>query len=143
MNTLGLPFSTGILFFVFALVGALVYGIRKTQKEGKVLINTSLLAFAFILIGYSTYTIALIRSNYNPPINENDPSNVLNYVSYLKREQYGSRPLMYGPVYSTKLTDIKQGEPLYRRGADQYEIYDYNSEYVWDPKGMMLLPRVS
>lgn len=142
VNTLGLPFSTGILFFVLALVGALVYGIRKTQKEGKVLINTSLLAFAFILIGYSTYTIALIRSNYNPPINENDPSNVLNYVSYLKREQYGSRPLMYGPVYSTKLTDIKQGEPLYRRGADQYEIYDYNSEYVWDPKGMMLLPRV-
>lgn len=142
VNTFGLPFSSGLIFFLLALIGALTYGIIKTGQQGKVIANTALLSFAFILIGYSTYTIALIRSSYNPPINENDPSNVLNYVSYLKREQYGSRPLLYGPVYTTQLTAITQGEPMYKMGKDKYEIYDYASEYTWDPKGQMLLPRV-
>jgi hypothetical protein len=106
VNAMGLPFNTGIIFFVLLLVSALVFGIYYTNKKGKVIANTALLSFAFILIGYSTYTIALIRSNYNPPINENNPSNTLNYVSYLKREQYGSRPLLYGPVFSSQLTGI-------------------------------------
>lgn len=142
VNTFGLPFSSGLIFFVIALIGALVYGIIYTQRKGKVLANTALVSFAFILIGYSTYTIALIRSNYNPPINENNPSNVLNYVSYLKREQYGSRPLLFGPIYTAKLTDIKPGEPVYKQGKDKYEIYDTRPEYVWDNAGNMLLPRV-
>jgi hypothetical protein len=142
VNGFGLPFGSGIIFFVIAIVGALVYGIRWAAKNGKVMLNTSLLAFAFILIGYSTYTIALIRSTYNPPINENNPSNVLNYVYYLKREQYGSRPLMYGPVYTAKLADIKRGEPIYRMGEDSYEAYDYSPEYEWDANGKMLLPRL-
>lgn len=142
VNGFGLPFGSGIIVFVLLMIGALVYGIRWAAKENRVMLNTSLIAFAFILIGYSTYTIALIRSTYNPPINENDPSNVLNYVYYLKREQYGSRPLMYGPVYTAKLTDIKKGEPIYKMGDDKYIAYDYSPEYEWDAKGKTLLPRV-
>lgn len=142
VNGFGMPFSSGLIFFVLLLIGALAFGIRWAAKNGKVMLNTALLSFAFILIGYSTYTIALIRSNYNPPINENDPSNVLNFVSYLKREQYGSRPLLYGPIYTSKLTDIKKGDPIYKMGKDKYEAYDFNPEYVWDDAGQMLLPRI-
>ncbi len=142
VNSFGLPFSSGMIFFVIVLIGALVYGIIYTSKKGKTMANTVLLASAFVLIGYSTYTIALIRSNYNPPINENNPSNVLNFVYYLKREQYGSRPLLYGPIYTANLVGIKRGEPNYKMGKDKYEIYDYSPEYEWDSKGKMLLPRV-
>ncbi len=142
VNVIGMPFGSGLIFFVLVLVGALVFGIRWAAKNNRVMLNTSFLAFAFILIGYSTYTIALIRSTYNPPINENNPSNVLNYVYYLKREQYGSRPLMYGPIYTAKLTDIQKGEPLYKMGENSYEVYDYSPTYEWDNKGKMLLPRV-
>jgi hypothetical protein len=142
VNTLGMPFASGMIFFVLALIGALVYGIYYTQKTGKHVLNTILLSFSFILIGYATYTIALIRSNYNPPINENDPSNVMNFTYYLKREQYGSRPLLYGPVYTTQLTGITKGEPNYKMGDKKYEVYDYNSAYEWDKSGQMLLPRV-
>src|SRR5690606_28409658 len=110
-----------------------------SAKNNKIWVNTALLSFAFILIGYSSYTIALIRSNYNPPINENDPSDVLGFTYYLKREQYGSRPLMYGPVFSSRLTQIDQGQPNYKVGKDKYEIYDYSPEYTW--QGEMLLPR--
>lgn len=144
VNGFGMPFSSGSLFFVILLIGGLAYGIFYTHKKGKAIANTALLSFAFILIGYSTYTIALIRSNYNPPINENNPSNVLNYVSYLKREQYGSRPLLYGPVFSSQLTNIKRNEsdPLYKMSKDRYEVYDYRPEYEWAPGSQMLLPRV-
>jgi hypothetical protein len=146
VNAMGLPFNTGIIFFVLLLVSALVFGIYYTNKKGKVIANTALLSFAFILIGYSTYTIALIRSNYNPPINENNPSNTLNYVSYLKREQYGSRPLLYGPVFSSQLTGITRNtsEPLYKidNKNGKYAIYDYKPSYEWMAGSQMILPRV-
>jgi hypothetical protein len=142
VNSFGLPFGSGMVFFVLVLIAALVYGIRVTHLKGKSTQNTILLAFAFILIGFSTYTIALIRSNFNPPLNENNPSNVLNFTSYLKREQYGSRPLLHGPVFSAQLTGINKGTPNYKQGEKKYEIYDYNPEYEWDSKGKMLLPRI-
>jgi hypothetical protein len=142
VNSFGLPFGSGMVFFILVLVTALVYGIRYTHQKGKALQNTILLCFAFVLIGFSTYTIALIRSNFNPPLNENNPSNVLNFTSYLKREQYGSRPLLYGPIFTAQLAGIERGTPNYIQGEKKYEIYDYNPEYTWDSKGKMLLPRI-
>jgi hypothetical protein len=142
VNTFGMPFSSGSLFFVILLIGALAYAIFYTNKKGMAIANTALVAFAFILIGYSSYTIALIRSNYNPPINENNPSNVLNYVSYLKREQYGSRPLLYGPVFTGKLESIENGEPIYKMGKNKYEVYDHKPNYIWEKNSESLLPRM-
>lgn len=140
VNSFGLPFASGMLFFVVLLIAALVYGIYYSQKNQKEVLNTALLSFAFVLIGYSTYTIALIRSNYNPPINENNPSDVLNFTYYLKREQYGSRPLFYGPHYMSELNAINKGEAIYKVGKDKYEQYDTASEYEWSNK--MLIPRL-
>lgn len=142
VNVFGMPFSSGSLFFVVLLIGSLAYAIFYTNKKGMVMANTALVSFAFILIGYSSYTIALIRSNYNPPINENNPSNVLTYVSYLKREQYGSRPLLYGPVFTGKLESIENGEPIYKIGKDKYEVYDHKPNYIWGPNSESLLPRM-
>ncbi len=142
VNTLGMPFASGMLFFIFLLISSIAYGIYYSQKNNKTVLNTALLAFSFVLIGYSTYTIALIRSNYNPPINENNPSDVLNFTYYLKREQYGSRPLFYGPIYTAELQAVNQGDPTYKVGKDKYEIIDYSPEYVWSNNGKMLLPRL-
>ncbi|SOE19634.1 Chromate transport protein ChrA [Spirosomataceae bacterium TFI 002] len=143
VNTLGLPFGSGMVFFIVLLVAALAYGIKRSAKENRSVLNTALLSFAFILVGYSTYTLALVRSNYNPPINENDPSDVLNFTYYLKREQYGSRPLMYGPVFTAERPiGVEQGAPMYKVGKDAYEIYDYGNNYEWAAKDKMLLPRI-
>jgi hypothetical protein len=142
VNTLGMPFVSGVLFFMVLLLGGLVYGIIYSQKHGKSVLNTALLAFAFVLIGYATYTMSLIRSNYNPPINENNPSDVLNFTYYLKREQYGSRPLFYGPIYTAELQAINKGADVYKVGKDKYEVLDNTPEYVWNEKGKMLIPRL-
>ncbi len=142
VNTFGMPFGSGMAIFLVLLIAGLAYGIYSTHVKGKAMLNTIILAFTFILIGFSSYTIALVRSNFNPPLNENDPSNVLNFTSYLKREQYGSRPLLHGPIFSTQLVAINKGAPNYIQGEKKYEIYDHQTEYVWDSKGKMLLPRV-
>ena len=142
VNTLGLPYTSGVIFFIVAFLSGLVFAIRYTANKNLVIWNTSLLALAFILIGYSSYILALVRANYNPPINENNPKDVLSFVSYLKREQYGSRPLLYGPTYVSRPTSSEQGAPIYRKENGKYIVADYRPEYVYDAAEKMLLPRI-
>ncbi len=142
VNGFGLPFGSGIIFLVLAVLGALTYGIWTTQQRGKVLFNTALVSLAFILIGYSSYTMIVIRSGYDPPIDENDPEDVMSVVSYLLREQYGSRPLLYGQYFTAKTIDQVKGAPVYTKGKDKYVISDYKLVNKYDPKQMTILPRM-
>lgn len=109
VNSMNLPFGSGAAFFTLLIIIGLVWGIRYTRRTAKHIWNTLLLSSAFILIGYASYAIIVIRSNYDTPIDENDPSDVMSFVSYLKREQYGSRPLLYGQYFTARLIDIKEG----------------------------------
>lgn len=142
VNTLGLPYKSGVIFFIILFIGSLIWGIRFSQKKGNVLLNTSLLSLAFVLIGYASYLMVLVRAEYNPPINENNPNDVLSFVSYLKREQYGSRPLLYGPSFVSRPVSQKRGAPMYRKQDGKYAIYDYRPEYEYEPGANMLLPRM-
>lgn len=142
VNSLGLPFGSGVIFFGLVLIGALVYGIMYSQKHQKVVLNTFLTALAFILIGYASYAMVVIRSGYNPPIDENDPSDVMSFVSYLKREQYGSRPLLFGPYFTSTPVDMKEGAAIYKKGKDKYVVKDHKFEYVYPPNEQTFLPRV-
>lgn len=142
VNSLGLPFGSGTIFFVIIFLGALVYGIWYSHVKEKTLLNTGLLSLGFILIGYSCYLMVLVRANYNPPINENNPDGTLSFVSYLKREQYGSRPLLFGPTFVARPISQKRGAPIYRKKGDKYVIYDYRPEYEYEAGSNMLLPRM-
>ncbi|MCS7004742.1 MAG: DUF2723 domain-containing protein [Cytophagales bacterium] len=142
VNSLGLPFGSGIIFFLILFLGGISYGIYYSQIHQKVLLNQVLLAFTFVLIGYSSYALVLIRSNFDPPIDENDPENVISFVSYLKREQYGDRPLLYGHFFDAERIEVKQTEPLYRKGKDRYEIYDYKREVTYNPRRCTIFPRM-
>ncbi|KAA5549515.1 glycosyltransferase family 117 protein [Adhaeribacter rhizoryzae] len=142
INNIGLPFSSGIFIFLALFVGLIVYGFRYSIRHNNRFLNTALLSFVFILIGYSSYMIIPIRSAYDPTIDENDPENIVSFVSYLKREQYGDRPLLYGPQFTAEIIDQEQGDPRYVKGKDKYEIVDYKLEAVYDPKDMSLLPRI-
>ncbi len=142
VNNLGMFFGSGVIVFSLILIYALVYGIYYTQKHNKPALNTFLLSTAFVLIGYASYAVIVIRSNYNPPIDENDPSDIMTFVSYLKREQYGSRPLLYGQYFTAQIIDIKEGAPQYRKGKDKYEIAERKMSYVYDPNHMTILPRI-
>ncbi len=142
VNALGLPFAYGIVFFCMAFVAAIVYGILYSIKKKLYNLNLALICFVFIMIGDISYGIVLIRSNFNPPIDENNPENILSFVSYLKREQYGDRPLLYGPHYTAELIDQKQGADIYRKKGDKYVVYDHKIINEFDPKHQTLFPRV-
>ena len=92
--TLGLP---GIV-----AVGILAYFIYGTQPN-YVLANTLTLCITVMLIGYGSYGMILIRSAADTPMDENNPENVFTLLSYLNREQYGTRPLVYGQYFNAKL----------------------------------------
>jgi len=142
VNSVGLPFGSGVIVFGLLLLAALVFGIRFAQKNNRPILNTFLLATTFILIGYSSYAMIVIRANFNPPINENDPSDVMSFVRYLKREQYGSRPLLYGQYFTAELQGYDHGEPIYVKGKDKYEIADRKVSYKYAPEAQTILPRI-
>ncbi|MCU0429687.1 MAG: DUF2723 domain-containing protein [Cytophagaceae bacterium] len=143
VNNLGMGFGSGIIFFVVCLIALLTAGIVYTIKTNRALLNTILLSFAFILIGYSSYAIIVIRSQFEPTIDMNDPENIMSFVSYLKREQYGDRPLLYGPVYTAGYPESSEREsPIYRKGKEKYEIFDYKMKYIYNKRHEMLFPRM-
>ena len=142
INTFGLPFGSGIIFFILLFISTLIYFLWYSHKKEKTVLNTSLLAFTFILIGYSSYSLVLIRSNYNPPIDENNPENILNFISYLKREQYGSRPLVKGQYFDAEVVRQEETGFSYKKGKDRYEIKEKKFNYVYDPKRTTIFPRM-
>jgi hypothetical protein len=121
------------------IAGALAYGIRWTHLNNHPIYNTILLSISFILIGYGSYATVIIRSNYSTAINENAPKDVMSFVRYLKREQYGTRPLLYGPYFTSQIIDVKTGDATYKKGKDEYEVAERRFEYVYDEEHF--LPR--
>ena len=104
VNTLGLPFNTGAAFFMLALLGACFWGLFETAKRKNALWNTVLLCFTMIVIGFSLFSIVIIRSSAKTPTNEYQPDNPYTLVRYLGREQYGSNPLIYGQAFDSPYT---------------------------------------
>jgi len=142
VNSLGLPYGSGALTFLFLFIAAIIFGIYYSYQKQKLVLNMALFSLVFLLIGYSTYTVALVRSGYNPPINENDPSNILNFLKYLKREQYGERSLIYGPIYTAQVESFENGDDVYKMKDGKYEVYTHKPKYVYEKDQQMLFPRV-
>ena len=167
VNTLGMPFNTGVVVYVILLAAAVVWGVYESYVEksrlrmalsfiitvamlgipfyghggtsvviGLIVIallwlylnpktqdklkenirvsartlNTALLCTMLIVIGYSSYALIVIRSTANTPMDQNSPEDIFTLGEYLGREQYGTRPLFYGPAYSSKVAlDVKDG----------------------------------
>lgn len=114
VNDFNMPFNTGNFVYAAIIIGLIVWGLRWTQRRGKALLNTVILGVSVILVGYSTFAMIVVRSNANPPIDENNPENVFNLLSYLNREQYGDRPLLIGQFWDSPMTNERgDGNPVY------------------------------
>ncbi len=146
VNTLGLPFNSGTIFFFIAITALISFGIIYSQRKSKVLLNSIVLAFTFILIGYSSFMMIVIRSQANTPINENEPSDAVSLLAYLNREQYGDWPLLYGHYYSAPVVDYADGSPVYIKDKNKgrYVITDYrrSTKPVYDERFMTIFPRM-
>jgi len=144
VNTFGLPFGSGIIFYALLVISAIVWGLRYSKKKNKPILNTAILCCTFIIIGYSSFAQILIRSAANPPLDENDPENVFSFISYLKREQYGERPLFFGHYYNAKVIDQKEGSKNYAKidGVDRYVEAGRKITPVYEPGKTTIFPRM-
>lgn len=142
VNGFGMPFWSGFIFFLLLLAAGVVYGLHYSSKKGNVVLNTALLCGAFIVIGYSSYTMVVVRSTANPPMDENDPENAFALLGYLNREQYGDRPLFYGQYYNAKQVDLEEGSMQYVKGEDKYIETGPKIIPVYEKDKCTLLPRM-
>jgi hypothetical protein len=119
--------------------------------------NTSLLCMLMLMIGYSSYALIVIRSSANPPMDQNSPEDIFTLGEYLGREQYGQRPLFYGPAYTSQVALEKEGEyckpvmttgdPIWQRKEkasadekDEYFVVRTKDEYKYAQN--MFFPRM-
>ena len=142
VNQFGLPYKSGILFYAALVIGSLAYGIYITQKKGQVIMNTAWLMLTVIIIGYSSYSMIVIRSLANPPMDENSPDTIFKLQSYLNREQYGDRPLLKGQMFNAPVTGFKDGKKYYSQRNGRYEVTNIKTIYEYDDKYTSLFPRM-
>jgi len=146
VNTLHMPFNSGVIFFFLLLFAIIGWGIWYGYKRNKPVFSISAFSLMMLVIGYSTFMTLVIRSNANPTIDENSPEDAVSLLSYLNREQYGSNPLLYGQSYNTRVIRMDDGSPIYYRNEEtkRYEVSDPRKGSVpeYDPKGTMFFPRM-
>ncbi|WP_316813025.1 DUF2723 domain-containing protein [Pedobacter heparinus] len=132
VNTLGMGFGSGVIFFAILLIGGLTWGIRYSIKHQKRVLNIALLSTVLIIFGYCSFAMIIIRAKADPNLNNSDPENAFSFLSYLNREQYGDRPLLFGPNYNSQKVNLTQGKTLYRKGAEKYEDAGKKTDYEYD-----------
>ncbi len=142
VNGMGLPYNTGVLVYAALLIGGLVYGIRRTYKNKKVLFNTILVGISVIILGYSSYSMIVIRSWADPPMDENNPDNVFALLSYINRDQYGERPLFSGQYFNAQPVSTKEGKPTYSQIDGKYKITNRKLSYVYNKNFTTFFPRM-
>ena len=140
VNGFGLPYNSGALFFMVALLALCFWGLFATLKKGKVFWNTVLLCVTTLVMGFSLFSIVIIRSSVKTPTNEYQPDNPYTLVRYLSREQYGSTPLLYGQYWDAPydLDNSKYWAPM----NGKYIKADAPTEAIYKPEGKMLFPRM-
>jgi len=164
VGMLGIPFYGWgwSAFLIGVVVLAVLWFLLKYTREKELLItarmkNTMLLCMLMLMIGYSSYALIVIRSSANPPMDQNSPEDIFTLGDYLGREQYGQRPLFYGPAYTSQVAleqdgnyckpVMTKGKPVYQRKEkasadekDSYFVVRTKDEYKYAQN--MLFPRM-
>jgi hypothetical protein len=155
----GIPFFGNSPWIWILLCGLTLLVVFMWKKLDGKLINTSLLALMVRLIGYFSYGVIVIRSNAQPPMDQNSPDNMFTLERYLNREQYGETPLIYGQTFVSDIEWKRQGNicvPQYKKKGpvwskqvktssdekDRYIISGYNERPVMADELNMFFPRM-
>ncbi len=142
VNGLGLPVNSGITFFALAVFALAGWAIWYTYKRGRTLANFVVLCGTVILLGYASYASVIIRAAANPPMNSNNPNNPYALLSLLNREQYGDRPLLKGPYYSSPAIGVEEKTFYYMGDDGKYKKGSMVSGYEYPSEFEFFFPRM-
>lgn len=136
VNSFGMPFNIGAIFFVLLVVAALVWLLFYAKKKGNYLLHTGVLCIVFIFIGYSCYIVPVIRSKADPAVDMTNPDDANRLLSYISREQFGSQPLLFGPDYNSPVTKYEKTGDTYaamqKNGKDEYVVVGKKAEPTFE-----------
>ncbi|MGY4383957.1 hypothetical protein ACVWYN_000983 [Pedobacter sp. UYP24] len=121
VNTLGMVFGSGATVFLLLLAGLVSYALYYSIKQKKYYLNLSVVCLSFVLLGFSSYFLIIIRANAKTTLNLSNPDNALSLYNYLGRTNYGETPLLYGQTFDAEPTKYDETGTDYRRGKDRYE----------------------
>ncbi|MDT8400616.1 MAG: DUF2723 domain-containing protein [Bacteroidales bacterium] len=138
----GIWLMTESTFVNILLLAFLAFLVWRFSSKGVVVLNTALTVILVIMIGYSSFATIYIRSNANPPMDENNPENVFSFLYYLNREQYGDRPLLQGPYFNAPVVAYDRGKPTYNPIDGKYEITNRELVPEYDERFVSLFPRM-
>lgn len=141
VNHINLPLHSGVLFgivFILSILAILLFYFRKKDMK---IAELSTLTVLMVLIGFSVYSVNIIRSSANPPVNFGRPDNIYLLIDYLNREQYPKRPLVYGQGYNSPITGVN--ERTSKNFLDgKYQPVNLSSTYEFDKKTCSWFPRM-
>ncbi len=142
VNSFGLPYDTGMIFYVVLLFAVLIGLAYYFYKKQRYVWHNVFVAIALMFFGYLSFAVIPIRSAANPPIDENDPENPFALMAYLNREQYGDRPLLYGQYYDAQVVGRKDRYTYVQENGKYVKTKRTNPKYEYDPKRCTFFPRM-
>jgi len=141
VNSLNLPIHSGIITYIVLLIAALSGGLVYSHKKQLSKLNLALLCTIFMLIGYTSYIATIARASANVPINQGDPDTTFSLLNYLNREQYGTRPILYGENFGSVATAYKERNTWIVQNG-KYVKSKLNPEVEYDQRTIGFFPRM-
>ncbi|MBB5637773.1 MFS family permease [Pedobacter cryoconitis] len=132
VNTFGLFFGSGAITFILLFFTAICWTINYSIRKRRYNLNMGLLCLVFILFGFSSYLMILIRADAKTNINLSNPDMPFSLYDYLGRTNYGSAPLIYGNTFDAKAIENKETGNTYRKGATKYEVSGKTYKTTYD-----------
>ncbi len=126
--------------FFFLLIGLLVVaGITYTHLTKRKMANIFLMSYFMILVGFSSYSLVIIRSIADPPVDENDPETIEAFIKYINRDQYGDTPILSGYSYENETGGLNRSSETFfpRRHSSEprhqqlYSNYSSDWHFFW------------
>ena len=68
INGLSMPMHSGVILFLVLLTASIILLLRYSIKKKKGSVQNFIIFFIYLIIGYSTYSVVIIRSIANPAI---------------------------------------------------------------------------
>lgn len=136
INYFHLPFYSGAVILVTALVLLFRFAIAKYQRYSHILWS-----LVFLFLGFIPYLMLFLRSHTNPPIDETNPENLPMIKAYMNRESYPSSPLLYGPYFDASIIGMDVKKKIYYQNSDSYALAGTLPQYQYDGR-QTVLPRM-
>lgn len=141
VNELHFPIHSGLLSYLIMLIALISCGIIYSHRKQLPQLNLAILCLAFMLIGYTSYVATIIRASANVPINQGNPETTFSLLNYLNREQYGTRPILYGANFGSVPTGYQERETWIAQDG-KYIKSKLNPEVEYDKNTTGFFPRM-